>query len=131
MPGITATKAVSDKENNGGAASTHLMAVSKTSNKWQRSNQDKEMTNRSNSRQPGNPEHQMVDEDVMAGASAMQFSANQEMAEQFNLGDSTLRSNAHVSESQILSNSTAAIQAFTFSHPSLHLSRETTTEIQR
>ena len=102
VAGVTAVKAVSDKENNGGPASTHLMAASKTSNKWQRNNQDKEMTNRSNSRQPGNPEHQMMDEDVIGGPSAMQFSANQEMTEQCNLGESTLRSNAHVSESQII-----------------------------
>ncbi len=102
MPGVTVTKAVSDKENNGGPASTHLMAASKTSSKWQRNNQDKEMTNRSNSRQPGNPEHQMMDEEVKGSATAMQFSANQEMTEQCNLGESTLRSNAHVSESLIL-----------------------------
>ena len=64
------------------------------------------------------------------GIAAIHGSANEEMTEQCNLGESTLRSNAHVSESLILGQG-IEIANFEGAHPSLHLSRETTTEIER
>ena len=52
------------------------------------------------------------------------------MNEQCNLGESTLQSTVHISHSHMIDQN-MVLSDFAMAHPSAHLSRETTTEIER
>ena len=79
------------------------------------------------------PEHQMEDtsqEDPVSSA-ALQVEDNAPMNEQCNLGESTLQSTVHISHSNMIDQNMALVLSDFLSHPTAHLPRDQTTEIER
>jgi len=127
--GSVTTKLFADKENNCDA--THYMNVKKPAQSLKYSNTSE---NPLNSKLEA-PEHQMTDESEVDGSfnGPSNFSENNPMvntSEQCDLGLNTLQSSAHVSASPMIEQSVFFSQ-FNLSHPSFHLSRETTNDIDR
>jgi hypothetical protein len=65
----------------------------------------------------------------MNQATATNFST-EKLSSQCRIGESTLETSAHVSQSNMI-DSNVVLSDFANSHPSAHLSREKTTEIER